>query len=70
MYVQSANTLAHVEVRRFLSIIQGRMDERQAAELARTAIRVMVEFLGLLRMKAVLREIKTQTGAQPRRVSG
>ena len=46
------------------------MDERQAADLARTAIRVMVEFLGLLRMKAVLREIKTQTGAQPRRVSG
>lgn len=63
MYVQSANALAHVEVRRFLSIIQGRMDERQAAELARTAIRVMVEFLGLLRMKAVLREIKLQTGA-------
>lgn len=70
MYVQSANALAHIEVRRFLSIIQGRMDEPQAAELARTAIRVMIDFLGLLRMKAVLREIKTQTGAVPPNFSG
>lgn len=61
MYVQSANALAHVEVRRFLSIIQGRMDEPLAAELARTAIRVMIDFFGLLRMKAVLKEIKIQT---------
>lgn len=65
MYVQSANTLAHLEVRRFLSIVQGRMDEPQAAELARTAIRLMIDFVGLLRMKAVLRELKTQTQARP-----
>ena len=73
MYVQSANTLAHIEVRRFLSIIQGRMDEPHAAELARTAIRVMVDFVGLLRMKAVMRELKAQTQARPAgplRVSG
>jgi hypothetical protein len=63
MYVKSANALAHVEVRRFLSIIPGRMDEPLAAELARTAIRVMIDFFGLLRMKAVLKEIKTQTVA-------
>ncbi len=67
MYVQSANALAHVEVRRFLSIVQGRMNEPHAAELARTAIRLMIDFLGLLRMKAVLRELTAQTQPRPAR---
>jgi DNA-binding transcriptional MerR regulator len=71
MYVQAAQSLAHVEVKRFLSIIRGRMDEPHAAELALTAIRVMIEFFGLLRMKAVLVEMKSQTvaarpGSRPR----
>jgi DNA-binding transcriptional MerR regulator len=63
MYVDGANALAHVEVKRFLSIIRGRMDDRHAADLALTAIRVMLDFFGLLRMKAVMLEIKLQTEA-------
>lgn len=61
MYVEHANSLAYTEVTRFLSIIRGRLDEPRAAELALTAIREMVDFFGLLRMKAVMREFKAQT---------
>ena len=61
MYVEHANSLAYTEVKRFLSIIRGRLDEPHAAELALTAIREMLDFFGLLRMKAVMREFKTQT---------
>lgn len=68
MYVDHANALAHIEVKRFLSIIRGRLDEPHAAELALTALREMLDFFGLLRMKAVMRELKAQTDApSPRR---
>lgn len=65
MYVDHANALAHIEITRFLSIIRGRLDEPRAVELALTAIREMLDFFGLLRMKAVMRELKEQTGAAP-----
>lgn len=64
-YVETANALAHIEVKRFLSIVRGRFDEPQAAHLALTAITVMIEFFGLLRMKAVLSEMKEQTNRTP-----
>jgi hypothetical protein len=58
MYVESANRLAHDEVRRFLAGLAGRQDEETAAAMARTALSAMLAFFGLLRMKAVLRELR------------
>lgn len=63
MYVKSASQLAHEEVSRFLALVTGRQGSDTAAEMARTAISTMQGFFGLLRMKAVLREIREQTAA-------
>ena len=62
MYVRSANALASEEITRFLARVAGRVDEEHAAEMARTAIATMQAFFGLLRMKAVLEELRRQTG--------
>jgi DNA-binding transcriptional MerR regulator len=61
MYVKAASDLAHEEVSRFLALVTGRQESHAAAEMARTAISTMQGFFGLLRMKAVLREIREQT---------
>lgn len=61
IYVEAAQALAATEVRRFLSIVAGRVSETEAAELAQVALKVMLDFFGLLRMKAVLSEFKAQT---------
>jgi len=61
LYVEAAQSLARAEVSTFLSIIAGRVEEGEAADLALTALRLMLDFFGLLRMKAVLAEFGTQT---------
>lgn len=65
MYVKSASALAHEEVTRFFEQVMGRVDRDSVAEMARTAISTMQGFFGLLRMKAVLREIAEQTAPLP-----
>jgi hypothetical protein len=66
IYVEAARALARAEVDEFLTTIAGRADEGRAAELAQTALHVMLDFFGLLRMKAVLAEFRVQTAAAPR----
>lgn len=56
IYVDAARDLARAEVGVFLSTIAGRLGEEQAAELAQAALQLMLDFFGLLRMKAVLAE--------------
>lgn len=63
MYVRAANALAGEEITRFLARVTGRVDEEKAAEMARTAVSTMQAFFGMLRMKAVLAEIRRQTEA-------
>jgi len=67
MYVDAAAGLARAEIAEFLSIVEGRVDETRAADLALTAIKVMLDFFGLLRMKAVLQEMKSQTATPAKR---
>ncbi|MCC6919379.1 MAG: MerR family transcriptional regulator [Alphaproteobacteria bacterium] len=56
-YVEAAGALARTEVERFLSIVSGRLDEPAAAEMAFEAINRMLQFFGVLRAKAVLKEL-------------
>lgn len=62
IYVDAARDLARHEVETFLSIIAGRLGEDKAAQMAETALKLMLDVFGLLRMKAVLAEIASQTG--------
>ncbi|MBI1262730.1 MAG: MerR family transcriptional regulator [Rhizobiales bacterium] len=67
MYVEYANDLARIEVQRFLAILGGSLDREPTAAMAQTAINVMLDFFGLLRQKAVIREFGEQTQAKPAR---
>lgn len=67
LYVEAAQSLAQAEVSTFLEIIAGRADESRAADLAQTALRVMLDFFGLLRMKAVLGEFRGHAAKPIRR---
>jgi DNA-binding transcriptional MerR regulator len=65
MYVAAARSLAQAEVRTFLQIVGGRMGEERAAALAQTALSLMLDFFGHLRMKAVLEAFAEQTRGGP-----
>jgi DNA-binding transcriptional MerR regulator len=54
LYVGAAADLARQEVDNFLSLITSDATEHQAAEMAQSAIALMLPFFGLLRTKAVL----------------
>lgn len=56
-YVDAAQALARTEVDEFLSIVSGRLDEEAASALAYEAVNRMLQFFGVLRMKAVLQEL-------------
>lgn len=56
-YREPAETIARQESGRFLRAVEGRMNEQDAAALFQVGIRLMLDFFGLLRMKALLRFI-------------
>jgi hypothetical protein len=56
-YREPAETIAIAESSRFLEAVQGRMDEQDAAALFQVGIRLMIDFFGLLRLKALMRHI-------------
>ena len=53
-YVKLARDLAETEVNRFLDILGDRIDAAKAADLAQSALDLMLPFFGLLRTKAVI----------------
>lgn len=56
-YAEPAAFIATQEAERFLERTEGRIDEEQAAEMLQTALRIMLDFVGLIRMKAFLTRI-------------
>lgn len=66
-YVECANELARREVTEFLDIVTGRLGDAEAAQLALEALTRMLPFFGLLRTKAVLREMHSNTQPRPAR---
>jgi DNA-binding transcriptional MerR regulator len=56
-YRQPAEQIAKQESARFLRAVQGKMDEHQAAALFQVGIRLMIDFFGLLRIKALMRHL-------------
>jgi DNA-binding transcriptional MerR regulator len=53
-YVEAAKALADTEVSRFLAVLGTQVDAGRAADMARTAVDLMLPFFGLLRTKAVI----------------
>ena len=56
-YREPAEAIAQQEATAFLKAVQGTMDEQQAAALFQVGIRLMIDFFGLLRLKALMRHI-------------
>ena len=56
-YFKAADYLAHAEAEKFLARTEGRIAEGAAAEMLRTALPLMLDFFGLLRMKFFIRNI-------------
>ena len=56
-YFKAADYLAHAEAEKFLARTEGRIAEEVAAEMLRTALPLMLDFFGLLRMKFFIRNI-------------
>jgi DNA-binding transcriptional MerR regulator len=62
-YREPAETIAVAESTRFLKAVQGRMEEQDAAALFQVGIRLMIDFFGLLRIKALMRHIHFDTAS-------
>lgn len=56
-YLQPAEFIAEREATLFLERTEGKIDEAEAAAMLQVALRLMLDFFGLLRMKAFLRRI-------------
>ncbi|OAO00777.1 hypothetical protein A8B75_17915 [Sphingomonadales bacterium EhC05] len=56
-YREPAEAIAQQEATAFLNAVQGTMNEQQAAALFQVGIRLMIDFFGLLRLKALMRHI-------------
>ena len=56
-YLQPAEFIADREATLFLERTEGKIDEAVAAQMLQIALRLMLDFFGLLRMKAFLRRI-------------
>ncbi len=67
MYVEAASALARREVSEFLSRVAAPVGEEAAADMSRAALTHMLDFFGLLRLKAVVNEIRRQTAGNRRR---
>lgn len=64
LYVEAAADLARREVDNFLSLISSEATEADAAEMAQSAIALMLPFFGLLRTKAVLQAFEGYVAAR------
>jgi len=58
-YQRAAEMIAQEEARVFLEGSEGRIAEERAAAMLQTALPLMLDFLGLLRLKAFLRAVHT-----------
>jgi DNA-binding transcriptional MerR regulator len=56
-YVEPSEYVASKEAAIFLEHTEGKISSEQAAEMLQSALRVMLDFFGLMRMKAFLRHI-------------
>jgi hypothetical protein len=64
-YVDAATRLAQEEVSRFLEILGDRLEPARTANLANTAVELMLPFFGLLRVKAVLEAFAAHERSRP-----
>jgi DNA-binding transcriptional MerR regulator len=60
-YLEAAEIVAGNEARLFISAVEGRVDEEQAATMLEFALPTMLDFFGLIRLKAFLRNIRAHT---------
>jgi DNA-binding transcriptional MerR regulator len=66
-YVNPARTIAEEEASRFIAYTEGKITEEQAADMLQQALKLMLDFFGLIRMKAFLERIhRDKPSAQPR----
>jgi DNA-binding transcriptional MerR regulator len=56
-YKGPAEKIARQESLRFMSAVQGKMNDNEASALFHAGIRLMIDFVGLLRLKALMRFI-------------
>jgi len=57
-YVQPAQAIAEEEAQRFLAATEGRISEEQAADMLQEALKLMLDFWGLIRMKVLLQRFQ------------
>lgn len=74
-YKEPAEAIARSESRLFLELVEGKLDEQQAAALFQVGMRLMIDFFSLLRTKALLRFIhfedqKAQSKPRSAKVKG
>ena len=60
-YLKPAEDIAREESERFLEAVKGKLDEQAAAALFQVGIRLMIDFFGLLRIKALMRNLHYDT---------
>ena len=63
-YLQAAEEVAAAEARVFLQHSGGRIAEERAAAMLQTALQLMLDFFGLLRLKAFMRNIHEAVAAK------
>jgi len=65
-YIEAAEYVAAKEAQLFLERVEGRIDEDEAAAMLEFALPLMLDFFGLIRLKAFLRNIgqKTRSGGE------
>ena len=63
MYVAAAKSLAHAEVKRFLSTGGAPANDARTADMAFDGLQLMLEFFSILRQRAVVEEMRRQTGS-------
>jgi DNA-binding transcriptional MerR regulator len=74
-YKEPAEAIARSESRLFLELVEGKLEEQQAAALFQVGMRLMIDFFSLLRTKALLRFIhfedqKAQSKPRSAKVKG
>lgn len=63
VYVDAVSRVAAVEVERFISRMGTSFPQERAVDIAQTGIEVVNTLLGVLRIKAILKELARRTGA-------
>ena len=66
LHVEAAEKLAHAELTIFLDRITGQINEDPTADMAQAALAHLLSFFGLVRLKAVLADLRTRASARQR----